>query len=341
MTVDSYEVVCKFSDDVERRLLVPPGTSILGAALEQGISILHQCRSGSCGSCVGRLISGEATMRSTVAAALLESERKAGLRLTCVCEATSDCTFEFDYPSDAGDVQVAQAAAFVDAIDWVADDVVKLELELAEGDWMAFKPGQFLSLRVPGTDAYRRYSFASTPQALPRIELLIRVLDEGLMSDYLRHDAKIDDVLEIAGPYGSFFWREDLKSPQIFIAGGTGLAPMMSILDVIRQKNGKKPDFLLSFGCRDPQSLFYVEELELREFWMPTLEKRIFIDCGEPPAGVNKGNPVEVIGRDDVCSNTVAYLCGPPPMIDAAHKHLESLGIKLENIHAELFIASE
>ena len=173
------------------------------------------------------------------------------------------------------------------------------------------------------------------------MEFLVRVLDQGAMSDYLRDRAKVDDELEIEGPFGSFFWREDLKSPHVFIAGGTGLAPMMSMLDVIRQKSGTKPGLLLSFGCQDESSLFHGDELELRELWMPTLRTRISLDRGERTNMMRVGNPVAAIGPDDVCTDTVAYLCGPPRMIQAAHEHLESLGVKPENIYAEQFVATE
>lgn len=340
MSVDTYEVVFNFSDAVQHTVSVPFGKSVLDAALEQGVPILNQCHSGSCGSCVGRLTTGAASMRSNVAASLLKNEQEEGFRLTCVSDVSSDCVFEFDYESTAGEVRPEKASVFIDTIDWVAEDVVRLKLELAEGDWMDFQPGQFVQVRVPGSEEYRRYSMASAPEELPHIELLIRVLEQGAMSDYLRKYAQVDDELEVEGPYGSFFWRENLKSPHVFIAGGTGLAPMMSMLDVIRQKSGKKPDLLLSFGCQDPSSIFHSEELELREFWMPTFQSRISLDRGEPMAGIRVGNPVEAVKAEDVGADTVAYLCGPPRMIEAAHKHLEGLGVKAENIHAEQFVAS-
>jgi len=341
MRVDAHKVQFRFTDSVEHTVGVKAGERVLDAALQQGVPILHQCRSGSCGSCVGRLVEGDAQMCSTVAASLLKSEQKEGFRLTCVCDVHSDSVFEFDYASTAGEVIPEKVSVFIDAIDWLARDVVNLKLELAEGDWMDFQPGQFVQIRVPGSQEYRRYSMASSPQELPRMELLVRVLEQGVMSDYLRDRAKIDDQLEIEGPFGSFFWRENLKSPHVFIAGGTGLAPMMSMLDVIRQKSGIKPGLLLSFGCQDESSLFHGDELELRELWMPTLQTRISLDRGDRTKGIEVGNPVQAIGPDDVCTNTVAYLCGPPRMIQAAHEHLESLGVKPENIHAEQFVATE
>ena len=341
MPVHTYEVVLKFSDAVEHTIQVPAGTSILEAALAQDVAILHRCQSGSCGSCVGKLTVGDAKMRANVAASLLDSEKQEGLRLTCVCEALSDCTIAFDYESDAANVTPDKVSVFINAIEWLAEDVVKLELELADGDWLSFQPGQFVQVKVPDTNHYRRYSIASAPEELPRFELLIRVLPDGVMSDYLRADAKIDDVLEVEGPFGSFFWRANMQAPHLFIAGGTGLAPMMAMLEVIRSSNKKKPKMLMSFGCRDKDSLFYREELALREFWMPTFEHRVSIDSGEELPGISLGNPVEAITEGDVCADTVAYLCGPPQMVARAYEHLEKLGVNPKNIFAEQFVASE
>lgn len=341
MVNEKYNVTLRFRDGVENTIQVGPDEDILEVALSENVPILYQCQSGSCASCLGHLKAGTANMRRDVAASLLKSEQEEGQRLVCVTRPESDCLIELDYDSTAGEIRPVDANAFIEELDWIAKDVVRLKLELAEGDWIDFKPGQFIQIKVPGTDDYRSYSMSSTAHDLPYIELLIRILDDGVMSNYLRQQAKPDDVLEIRGAYGSFFLRDDLKVPHIMIAGGTGLAPMMSMLDVIRKKSGRKPKTLLSFGCPDADSLFHLEQVELREFWMPTLETRVSIDRGEEGGVARIGNPVSAITSDDVTDeNTVAYLCGPPGMISAARDRLEGLGLKPENIHAEQFVPS-
>ena len=332
-------VVCRFSDGVESSISVAQGQTVLQAALAVDLPLMHQCRSGACGSCMAKVISGEVEKRAGVATSLLASEQAEGLRLLCVSEAHTDALIEFDYPSTvSGPVKVS---AFVDAVDWLAKDVAHLVLELAEDHWLDFRPGQFVRIRVPGSDEWRSYSMVSTEEALPRLEFLIRCLPEGKMSDYLRDDAAVDEVIELEGPFGSFYLRDDLQADHVMIAGGTGVAPMISMLDTIRQKSGRKPKMLLSFGCLDEPSLFYTEELELRTFWMRTLEARISLDKVSGEIDYRKGNPVEAVQAADVNEATVAYLCGPTPMIDAAFSHLESLGVKSENIHAEQFLSSE
>ena len=251
------------------------------------------------------------------------------------------CSFNLAYDSLAGAVSPVKAQCFVNAVERIASDVMRLELELAEGFWMDFHPGQFIQIKVPGTEQFRSYSMATTAKDLPKIELLIRILPGGVMSDWLVNRAAVDDVLDVSGPYGQFFLKEKLRGAHVMIAGGTGLAPMLSMLDALRHTPGKKPPIILSFGCQTPEALFALDQLELRAGWMPTLDTRISVDRGEPGDGVRVGNPVEAVTRaDGLGADSVAYLCGPPRMIEAARGHLEALGLKPENIHAEQFIAS-
>ena len=161
------------------------------------------------------------------------------------------------------------------------------------------------------------------------------------MSTYLKEQAEVDQVLTLTGPYGAFFLREEHKrAPHIFVAGGTGLAPILSIIDTIRQSSGVKPKMLLSFGCATPEALFCLDDIQLREQWLPSLESRICVDHGAKE-GHYPGNPVSPLQETDVTDpNTVAYLCGPQPMIDGATSRLIELGVKAENIFAEQFVAS-
>ena len=342
MTKSDLRATFVFADGVAREALLPPDLSVLEGAIAQNVPILYQCKSGSCGTCVARLTEGDAPMREDRAASLLPSEKAQGRRLLCSTSVRSACTFALDYPSDVGTVQARNVHAFIDKIEFLAADVVRLELELAEGCWLNFKPGQFIQVKVPGTGKVRRYSMASPPGDLPRIELLIRLLPDGVMSTYLKERAAVDDVLEIEGPFGSFLLREKVRAPHVMIAGGTGLAPMMSMLDVLRATPGSKPQVILSFGCATREGLFFGDEIERRQFWLPSLQARISIDRGEPSATVRIGNPVQAIAADDVGNpDTVAYLCGPPGMIAAAHAHLCRLGVAPQNIFTEQFVASE
>ena len=330
-----------FSDGVEHELSVDDGQSVLDAALAADLPVLFQCGSGSCSSCMATLVAGDADTLPGASSTLLASEREQGKRLLCVTRPLNDCRFTLPYDSAVGAGKPQDASCFVNAVERIASDVVRLELELADGSWIDFRPGQFVQVKVPGTQELRSYSMASTPADLPRIELLIRLLPGGVMSDWLTNRAKVDDVVQISGAYGAFFLQEKKKVPHIMIAGGTGLAPMMAMIDALRASPGRKPDIVLSFGCQSADGLFHREAIELRELWLPSLSVVTSVDRGPAPEGVRVGNPVDAIAeRGGIDPNSIAYLCGPPGMIDAARRTLEQLGLSPDNIHAEHFTAS-
>ncbi|MDH4555605.1 2Fe-2S iron-sulfur cluster binding domain-containing protein [Pseudomonas sp. BN417] len=335
-----HQVTFNFADGVSRSLSVAGDASILDAALEAEIPLLYQCRSGSCSSCVAQLSEGEAHTRLGASSTLLASEYAAGQRLLCLCQAQSDCTFELGYGSEVGSSVAQQVHVFVDSVERIASNVMRLTVELADGDSLDFRPGQFMQIEVPGYGSVRSYSPSSTAAELPKLEFLIRLLPGGAMSSFLEEKAAAEDVLTLTGPYGAFFLREEKRrAPHIFVAGGTGLAPILSMIDAMRQGGGRKPPMLLSFGCANPDALFCLDDIELRQQWLPSLEARICVDR-EPREGLHHGSPVSALREGDVTPDTVAYLCGPQPMIDAATARLIELGVDPGNIFAEQFVAS-
>lgn len=334
-------VTLNFNDGVVHSFEVAAGTSILDAALENELPVLYQCRSGSCSSCLASLTDGASTVMAGSSSTLLPSDIEAGQRLLCVCQADTDCTFDLAYSSEVSATPPQHFKAFIDSVERIGSNVMKLTVELAEGDWVEFRPGQFMQIEVPGLGVVRSYSPSSTNARLPKMEFLIRLLPEGAMSGYLENQAQIDDVLTMSGPYGAFFLREEYRrAPHIFVAGGTGLAPIISMVDTLHKMSGRKPPMLLSFGCAVPEALFALEDLAARENWLPTLEVRVCVDRNATE-GLYEGSPVSVLQQEDVVDpETVAYLCGPQPMIDAATKRLIELGVQPERIFAEQFVAS-
>jgi benzoate/toluate 1,2-dioxygenase reductase component len=338
--VSLHTVTLRFRDGKETQIKVGKGDTTLDAALAASIPLLHQCRSGSCSSCMAKLVNGRAPMRAGVSSTLLRGELEAGNRLLCLTEPQSDCVFELPYDSDAGQGSTRKAHAFVNSIVQLAPDVVRLSLELAEGEWMDFRPGQFVQVTLPGGWAVRSYSPATTPADLPRLDLLIRLLPGGAMSTWLTERGAPDDVLQIEGPFGAFFLRDKVRAPHILVAGGTGLAPILSILDRLRRQPGRKPKTLLSFGCASPESLFALDELELRRHFLPSLTVRISVDRGAN-AALLSGTPVDALRDEDAADpDTVAYVCGPPNMIDAARRRLEAIGVNPANIFTEQFVST-
>ena len=348
-------VTLRFEDGVEQRIVVARGEFVLDAALRQGVPLVYQCRSGICSTCVATVVEGDVAPTPGRAVALLTSEIAEGRRLLCISHAHTPSVIREHYPStliyqrDSRKVSRDESAhgeaptmpAIVTAVEWPGATVGKLSLELADGADFDFQSGQYVRIRVPGTDQWRSYSMATTPRELPRLEFLVRIIPGGAMSEYLRTRARACDSLEVEGPRGAFVLRSR-RASHIFIAGGTGLAPILSLIDAMRRRSGPRPPSLLSFGCSTEQDFFYRDEIEIRQWWMPELRVRLSGGRNANAAsGLSRGNPVEALAADDIGdAETDAYLCGPPAMIEAARHRLVGLGVNPERIHAERFVAS-
>jgi ferredoxin-NADP reductase/ferredoxin len=338
----SVAVTLRFEDGIEKTIAVAPGQFVLDAALEQGVPLVYQCRSGSCSTCVATITRGSIETAPGRAVSLLASEVAEGRRLLCVCYAHAPSAVREHYPSTL--IYTAEPrtyAASVVALDWPAARVAQLAVEVDRADGFNFQSGQYVRVQVPGTDEWRSYSMASTPHELPRLEFLVRIIAGGAMSEYLRTRAQPGDTLQIEGPRGAFILRP-ARASHIFIAGGTGLAPILSLIDALRRRPGARPNILLSFGCSSDADFFYRDEIELRQWWMPTL--RVILSAGRidnSDVGLARGNPVTALaGESIVDATTVAYACGPPGMIEAARVRLIEMGVAPERIYAERFVAS-
>ncbi len=146
-----HQVTVNFADGVSRSFAVPAEASILDAAIEAEIPLLYQCRSGGCSSCMAQLADGDARTRPGASSSLLASEYAAGQRLLCLCQAQSDCTFSVPYGSEVGSSAAKEVHAFIDSIERIAVNVVRLTLELADGDWLEFRPGSSCRSRCPAS----------------------------------------------------------------------------------------------------------------------------------------------------------------------------------------------
>jgi benzoate/toluate 1,2-dioxygenase reductase subunit len=338
----AHKVILRVEDGVEKQIIVNADEFVLDSALRQNVPLVHQCRSGSCSTCIAELIEGDISMDKARGSSLIPAEIEQGMRLLCSARALANSVVRLEYPSNLLDSPGPELfIATVADVELVSDTVVRLALKAPRGVDFSFQSGQYIRMKVPGSEHWRSYSMASLPRDLPRLEFLVRIIPNGVMSDYLTQRCEADDEIEVEGPLGAFILRES-EAPHIFVAGGTGLAPIMSMLEAIRRRPGAKPPMLLSFGCASDAQFFYRDEVELRESWMPSLRLKLCADRVEDPAsGLAQANPVQMLTQDDVTdAETVGYLCGPPPMIEAARRRLIELGVKPEHIYAEQFVAS-
>ena len=331
--------ILRFRDRAERTVDVAPGASILAAALQSGIRLVHQCESGSCGTCVGRIVAGATATVPDRALALLPSEIAQGLRLTCSTIPASDVIVEFDYPSSLlTGPQPDVIEANVTGIDWVCRSVIRLDVGIPPGSDFRFDAGQYVRFRIPGSDQWRSYSMATTAAATGPMQFLIRYIAGGAMSEYLKTACRLGDPIDLEGPMGSFSVVPE-DGPILMVAGGTGLAPIMAMLDSLRTASGPRRSVVLCFGCADEDDVFYLDELELRVFWMPTLTLRTAVERKTTAASASAiGTAVSLITDADLAhEGLAAYLCGPPGMIEAARERLIGGGVASERIFAEQF----
>ncbi|BCN51679.1 2Fe-2S iron-sulfur cluster binding domain-containing protein [Rhodococcus hoagii] len=337
--VTTNNVHLKFTDRT-KTVPVPAGTTILEAANAAGVRLVSQCTIGTCGTCVGRVACGDVVMPEGRVYSLRQDEMVAGHRLLCQSHAFSESEVELDYPAAMLDeYPVVVTTAKVGAVTWLGETVVELQLKLPKSVRFAFRAGQYVRMRVPGTDEWRSYSMASGERDRKKLIFTIRVLPSGAMSEYLRSGAAVGDQIEIEGPIGGFGLADD-AGPTLMIAGGTGLAPMLSMLETLQTARGEHPVRLV-FGCTREADLFHLDELDARRGFMRNLDVRVVVDVPVSVPGVLVGNPVSVLTAEDVAHPlTSAYLCGPPAMLQAAEARLLELGMPAERIHAEQFLPS-
>ena len=228
----------------------------------------------------------------------------------------------------------------VASVDMVSSTVCRLVLEPEGGpQQVGFLPGQYVHLSVPDTDQQRDYSFAGPPHANDRFTFYIKVLDQGAMSDYAARRARPGDTVTMTGPFGRFYLRP-AERPILMIAGGTGLAPMLSMLDHLVQGGGTAQPIRLLIGANAAAELFARDQVA--DYAAKGL--RVSAEYAVVDGGAGWSGPVgHVTGllRDElVAGGPDVYLCGPPPMIEAGEKWLAAHGVDPKCIHTEKFLPS-
>ncbi|WP_175597008.1 2Fe-2S iron-sulfur cluster binding domain-containing protein [Peristeroidobacter soli] len=321
-----------FQDGAERSVEVEAGQTVLEGALAVDLPVRYDCCSGSCGSCVVQCLDGQTVVDLTGKVPVNADELMAGLRPACLTRLNSDASFELPYSLGSAASAPSKHSAQIMELRRGAPSVALLTLKLDRAEDFVFQSGQYIRLAAPGVGEARAYSIASTTRELPLIELMIRLVPDGKMSRWLQEVAKVGDRVKLQAPLGAF-GLDDRARRHVFIAGGTGLAPVLSM---IRSLRGRGQPALLCFGCTRRQELFYELELAALVAEMPELEVRIAVMEGAD-GDLRAGTAVSLLQKEDFDAETVCYLCGPPPMVDAARKALTSHGVASQAIRAERF----
>jgi benzoate/toluate 1,2-dioxygenase reductase component len=331
----SYQIALTFEDGVTRFVEGRDGESVADASYRSRINIPLDCRDGVCGTCKSFCESGDYELGDYVPdEAMTEDEEAAGFVLTCQMFPRSDVVITIPVTSDIAKAGVSAHAGRITAIEHVSGTSTYFAIRLDDRAALGFLPGQYVNIAVPGTDQTRSYSFSSGPQS-DEVGFLLRNTPTGALPTYLRERAQVGDRVEFTGPLGSFYLRE-VKRPVLMLAGGTGLAPFLSMLEKIGTSGTDQPVHLI-YGVTTDDDLVKVEDLEQYAKQLPDFT---FTCCVADESGSypHKGYVTRYIEPRHVNGGDVdVYLCGPPPMVDAVRGWLEGQGIAPQNFYYEKF----
>jgi CDP-4-dehydro-6-deoxyglucose reductase, E3 len=232
--------------------------TVLAAALRQGVMLPYSCRNGACGTCKGKLLSGQVDYGTYEAKAMSEPEREQGHALFCQAKPLSDLVIEAKEIAAAKDIPIRIMPARVVQMEKLADDVMRLSLKLAEGQRLQYLAGQYIDILLSGNQR-RSFSLSTSPLSDELLQLHIRHVPGGFFTGHVFTEMQEKDLLRFQGPFGMFFLREDSDRPAILVAGGTGFAPIKGILEYAFTKGVTRP-LHLYWGVRAKRDL-YLHEL--------------------------------------------------------------------------------
>ena len=331
----AYNIALQFEDGVTRIVPCEADELVADAAYRAKINIPLDCRDGACGTCKCHCESGEYEMGVYIEDALAEDEAAKGYVLTCQMKPKSDCVVRVPASSAACKAEVGTHGARVSQI--ARDSTTTVTFSLTAERPIAFLPGQYVNLQVPGSKETRSYSFSSAPNST-ELGFLIRDVPNGLMSTYMRSKANTGDFMTFAGPYGSFYLRPQIR-PILMLAGGTGLAPFLSMLLWLKDNPTDQP-ITLAYGVNTTEDLVELGTLAELKTVMPNLDYFTVVvdkECGHPRLGY----VTEHLGPEHLNDGEVdVYVCGPPPMVEGVRKWIDGCGVTPKNFLFEKFSSS-
>jgi CDP-4-dehydro-6-deoxyglucose reductase/ferredoxin-NAD(P)+ reductase (naphthalene dioxygenase ferredoxin-specific) len=318
----------------DRTIDVPTGGTILEAALDAGVTYPFGCQSGNCGACKSHLLKGEVTMEGYSDFALSDEEKARGLILACRAVPWEECEVAWLEEDDLIVHPRRVLACKVAAIDDATHDIKRVLLTIESGGPFDFSAGQFASVTFDGCKP-RDYSMANVPGE-KLIEFHVRRTQGGEVSAHVAEKLKVGDSVRVEGPFGTSYLREAHRGPIIAVAGGSGMAPLKSIVERALAKEMPQHIYFY-FGVRSERDLYLHDHFVELAKKHPTLHFVAVLSEGD---GMERrcGLVHEAVAQDfDEFDGCKAYLAGPPVMVEAATRLFEQRGMRRLDIHADAF----
>jgi CDP-4-dehydro-6-deoxyglucose reductase len=315
------------------------GETVLAAAMRADLMIPYGCRNGACGTCKSRILEGAVDYGAHQASTLTELEKEQGFALLCVAQPKTDLAVEVREVRRAGDIQIRRMPCRIERIHKAAPDVAIVSLKLPANERLQYLAGQYIDLLLK-EGRRRSFSIATAPEDDALLELHIRHLPGGLFSDQLFNHYKGREILRFEGPFGAFYLRETSDKPIIFVAGGTGFAPIKAVIEHAFHHQLDR-QMVLYWGARSLRDLYLPElpvtwQREHRNIsYIPVLSDSLPEDHWPGRTGlVHKA----VMADFADLSGYQIYACGAPPMIDAARSEfVDARALVPEDFFADSF----
>ncbi len=310
--------------------------TILDAALRSGLAFPYGCRGGACGACVGKVVSGEFSYGDEEPMALSEEEAAVGMSLFCLARPTSDITIEIHEVGAVEEIPVKLLEAKVARLQRLKDDVMALFLELPNNERMQYLAGQYVDF-IMEDGRKRAFSIANAPHHDELLEFHIRRISGGEFTERVFTEMKEGEVVQIEGPKGSFFLREDSERPIIMLATGTGYGPIKGIIEHMVAEQSSRPVYLY-WGARHRDDLYADSEIRSWVEKFPNIHYRPVLSepDGDWTGRTGYVQDAAVADFEDI-SGFEVYACGHPAMVYSAKDALVSKGVAPEHCYSDAF----
>jgi CDP-4-dehydro-6-deoxyglucose reductase len=334
----SHQVTIKPSGHV---FSVAADETILSAAVEAGFNLPYGCRNGACGACKGSVLEGQVDYGDFQAGALTEAEKQAGQALFCCAKPLTDVVIECREVTANSGIRPRIMPARVQKMEKLSHDVMALFLKLPSNERMQFMAGQYVDFLLK--DGKRRaFSLANAPHSDDLLEMHLRLIPGGQFTQYVFNEMHEKAILRLEGPFGSFYLREDTDKPVIFVAGGTGFAPIKGIIEHMMHHKMQR-QIILYWGARAGTDLYMPE---LPHQWRADYPGFTYIPVlSEPSAEENwqgrTGLVHEAVLEDHAdLSGYQVYCCGAPQMVETAHQEFQKHGMPEDEFFSDAFTFS-